>query len=1077
MPIVSSNEIHVKYTLDVGQLQAATAAMSQITAEERKLLADLKKLQDQLNNTGKAGKGAGDDIAGSLGNVGSVVKQLIPVFSVAFAVDKLKQFALYAFETAKQFEQMGKTMAFVTGSSQKANDQLSYMTALSQSLGINVRALADGFKGFAAAAAFAGVSQDNINKQMVAFTKAAAALSLSAEDTKLMFNALSQMYSKNKISAEELRQQLGERLPGSMELLAKSMKVPVEALDEMMRKGEIITKETMPGFAKEVEIAFGIAADQTDTLTAAQNRMFTAIEIAATRIMEGGIGTFIKNLFNTIATISQYLGVLIQDNYQSQVDANNRLKVEVEKNVLYEIEQYRKAYEEKTGIQLSVAEAAQKIREDEKTGEEAYWNWYKGQLKENEESAKSVFDRIIRGAHKAFGTIGDVALSPVKLATAMVKDAFAPITGGEGNEMIKLFEENWKKRGEAINKYSQAEVEAGKARLDKIKYFEKQDLDNQKKKNEEADDEAAKAAKNRYQKELQMLELQEKIRRFYAEASIEDEFARSQELLKIAAVFNDKKKAVDNKYYKESFANESQAMKDLRELTKNNADLRVAESASMYADIRRNEDKYHEEAYNKEKKALDKLTDERDKNALKQAKKGDLTFDDELKIINDKYDKMIRAASDNAKNIIANDGLTEAKRRELLDANYTLLNNLHKDKNDETLALQTKYHQEFLDEAEKYFAELDRLRKEDFERAKRDFEAQAQLTATNMETRMLAERNALRGGNRPGDQQQMALLDKQQNQERIENQIETLQQQYELNRTFADADSIERKKEQQQILADIRSLEEQKTAIQLDYAEQRKNYEIQILKESADLASQITSGLVDNRIAELDNELTVLQRNAQEEIRLADGNKQQIMAIEERTRQKEREIKKEQFRAQQTAAVADVVFRTAPIIAQYSAGIVTAPLAIIAGLAAAAQIGFILAQPVPEFRKGTQGKPHKGGPAIVGEEGVEKVITESGRVYYTPPTATLLDLPKGSQVIPNNMLNRQEVYWASSQSASGSSKPKVNGIEVKLDEIGSILKTLPVHQINMDERGFEKFVRTERRTTKILNNRFPAKNK
>jgi hypothetical protein len=72
------------------------------------------------------------------------------------------------------------------------------------------------------------------------------------------------------------------------------------------------------------------------------------------------------------------------------------------------------------------------------------------------------------------------------------------------------------------------------------------------------------------------------------------------------------------------------------------------------------------------------------------------------------------------------------------------------------------------------------------------------------------------------------------------------------------------------------------------------------------------------------------------------------------------------------------------------------------------------------------------------------------------------------------MLSKEELYWASSQ---GKAQPKkvYNPIEGKLDEIGSILKGLPIHQINMDERGFEKFIRTERRSTKILNNRFPQK--
>jgi hypothetical protein len=105
---------------------------------------------------------------------------------------------------------------------------------------------------------------------------------------------------------------------------------------------------------------------------------------------------------------------------------------------------------------------------------------------------------------------------------------------------------------------------------------------------------------------------------------------------------------------------------------------------------------------------------------------------------------------------------------------------------------------------------------------------------------------------------------------------------------------------------------------------------------------------------------------------------------------------------------------------------------------------------------------------------VEKVITESGKVYYTPPTATLLDLPKGAQVIPNHALSRKEMFWANALN-DGKAINQDNYLGPKLDRIGGILEALPVHQISMNEKGFEKFVRTPRRTTKILNNQFPVK--
>ncbi len=259
-------------------------------------------------------------------------------------------------------------------------------------------------------------------------------------------------------------------------------------------------------------------------------------------------------------------------------------------------------------------------------------------------------------------------------------------------------------------------------------------------------------------------------------------------------------------------------------------------------------------------------------------------------------------------------------------------------------------------------------------------------------------------------------------------------------------------------------------------AAKKAEEEKQAIKQlTLELGQTLVSGAFDLYQANLSNELSALQKRYNEEIRLADGNEQKITEINNRRDQKEREIKTRQFQAERNAAVARVVFETASIIAKWSSNPITLPLAALTLATQAAQIGFILAQPVPEFAEGTKGKAFKGGKAIVGERGVEKVVTESGKVYFTPPTATLVDLPKGSQVIPNHSLSRQEVFLANhyaNRTSSSAGSPVVG----KLDEIGSILKGLPITQLNMDERGFEKFIRTPRRSTKILNNRFGINN-
>jgi tape measure domain-containing protein len=297
---------------------------------------------------------------------------------------------------------------------------------------------------------------------------------------------------------------------------------------------------------------------------------------------------------------------------------------------------------------------------------------------------------------------------------------------------------------------------------------------------------------------------------------------------------------------------------------------------------------------------------------------------------------------------------------------------------------------------------------------------------------------------------------------------------FDQERGKAQDDRKEKKQKLDQDLFDLDQKHQEKMDdLDKQFAEERRKRREQELKEEDDIRSKkfeiaqtITNAAFDIYQANLSNEMTLLNKRYEEEVRLADGNKQKLAELEQEKQQAEKEIKLKQFRADQMAATSRVIFSTAEQL--MSSALNPALIPYIIGLSVA-QLAAIAAQPVPEFAEGTKGVPFKGGKAIVGERGVEKVVTESGKVYFTPPTATLVDLPKGAQVIPNHALSRQELFLASHYSKGGSTSSPVVG---KLDELGSILRGLPITQVSMDEKGFEKFIRTPRRTTKILNNRF-----
>jgi hypothetical protein len=208
-----------------------------------------------------------------------------------------------------------------------------------------------------------------------------------------------------------------------------------------------------------------------------------------------------------------------------------------------------------------------------------------------------------------------------------------------------------------------------------------------------------------------------------------------------------------------------------------------------------------------------------------------------------------------------------------------------------------------------------------------------------------------------------------------------------------------------------------------DYAENRRALFISQVKEvsnSLGQAYQIYSqfsqaiNLLQNnqsqqRILNIESEINKERERAANEILIAGGNAeakarieaQSALRIEALERKRRQEQRQAAIRARD-AAIIDAAVKTAlAILNQLSTGdVYTAiPRAIAVGALGAIQIAAINAQPIPQYFKGTEN--HPGGLAMVGERGEELMVMPSGDVRLSPATATVLDLPRGTEVIPN----------------------------------------------------------------------------
>lgn len=165
------------------------------------------------------------------------------------------------------------TFTKISGSSLLAGQELAFVRAEANRLGVSYYDLADAYKQVSAAAKGTSLEGEEVRKLFSAMNTAAASLGLGSEEAKRALTALSQMMSKGKVSAEELRQQLGEVLPGAFQVAARAMGVSTAALDKMLSEGKIMTDEFIPKFRAQVEKEFGGANSNIETSGKAVERL------------------------------------------------------------------------------------------------------------------------------------------------------------------------------------------------------------------------------------------------------------------------------------------------------------------------------------------------------------------------------------------------------------------------------------------------------------------------------------------------------------------------------------------------------------------------------------------------------------------------------------------------------------------------------------------------------------------------------------------------------------------------------------------------------------------------------------
>lgn len=220
-------------------------------------------------------------------------------------------------QTATTADRIFQTLKFATGSPEEAAKQLEFVTQQANRLGQSLPVVANEFGKLSAAAKGTDFGQQDVEQLFLGLTEYSTVLKVSTDDVQGSMTALVQMLSKGKVSSEELRQQLGDRLPGAFALAQRASGKTAAEFQKLLDTGQVESTTFLRAFASELrKAAEKDLPAATDSLQANLNRMETAIFQFRANIVKGGAGEAIKEAVKGLTAafedprVAEFAGVL-----------------------------------------------------------------------------------------------------------------------------------------------------------------------------------------------------------------------------------------------------------------------------------------------------------------------------------------------------------------------------------------------------------------------------------------------------------------------------------------------------------------------------------------------------------------------------------------------------------------------------------------------------------------------------------------------------------------------------------------------------------------------------------------------
>lgn len=339
-------------------------------------------------------------------------------------------------ETTRSLDTIKEGLKVVFGTAERATEEFEFLRKAADDLGLDLLQVSKDYLRLSAASEGTSVAGEQTRRVFINTAKAMSILGASSEETSGALNALQQIISKDTVSMEELRLQLGDRLPGALKAASTGLGLTTAELVKLVSSGKLVKDEFIPAFADGLEQVFNLGTvERIQTLNSEINRFKNSLTETIEKANAGrGLSVIFDGLSQGVDTLvegtqaaavyvartvelgkaqSDFLkGLITQEQLDIRRQSLNDAYIDSQKELSAEYQkqqnQQKKAAEEKAQQQAQEEQRLQKIRTEldrsavalKAAQSELGLEGLVGQIAESETKIIKAFDTIAERSNK-----------------------------------------------------------------------------------------------------------------------------------------------------------------------------------------------------------------------------------------------------------------------------------------------------------------------------------------------------------------------------------------------------------------------------------------------------------------------------------------------------------------------------------------------------------------------------------------------------------------------------------------------------------------------------------------------------